>query len=552
MKTSDLFARLESAGARYPAHTFDFTLDITPMIEGLSPNADLFFYYANEEGNEGKYLTIQQLYTSRWCDDSFLLDHFDKLSEDEKLEILCLYTVPIHEFRHHLDFVLTPFGAYFYLSLAQEFLSFQNLSPFLLQNQKIIPKGVIKSLDVHLETLGQTIPSEWHDEWIIFKRKVLEFEACADFRGIEPELSSVTRDVNGQTIRAHLLGFEFEMVTINDLECSFSPKHRPSWYMRAATLLEGRAILESLLWIMDTLEGYPHLGRVLANYISTLYPADGNYDYRFMLDLAAGWIGCESIEKCLESEDLKILRKVFYVIDVAAWFALHGALKVKDGQTYHEDCFMRLIYALHELEIAYYNGSQFDPFDLLLQIEQSEPARQIGLFPIEQGLKTTLEVLTETGRGIINEIWQAEIREHFQYIFSQLETALRHRQGSTYATPLGAPFYGNAILYIDKSLQFIGEEYTPGELVKEWFHFRNRSIFTPDTVLHVRKPLRALFGLAELVVVCDCGTVISTPVPKWKWRDHHRVVCPNCKRVNRIEPGKIRPHYVRERNDLEE
>src|SRR5437867_12583483 len=48
---------------------------------------------------------------------------------------LCLYTVPIHEFRHHGDLVLTPAGAQFYLGLAAEHSNFSSYLPFSCSNR---------------------------------------------------------------------------------------------------------------------------------------------------------------------------------------------------------------------------------------------------------------------------------------------------------------------------------------------------------------------------------------------------------------------------------
>ena len=107
--TSDLFAILEAGGARYSAHTFDFAIDLKAIIKRLSPMARMFFLFGNEE--KGENLVVEQIYLPRWVEDPDLLQQFTRLTSDEKLEVLCLFTAPIHEARHHFDMVLTPFGA---------------------------------------------------------------------------------------------------------------------------------------------------------------------------------------------------------------------------------------------------------------------------------------------------------------------------------------------------------------------------------------------------------------------------------------------------------
>jgi hypothetical protein len=533
MSTSDLFSILEAGGARYSAHTFDFSIDLNAILERLSPFARFFFVYGNEE--KGKQLEIEQIYLPRWSEDPALLEQFEKLTNDQQLEVLCLFTAPIHESRHHFDMVLTPFGARFYFTLAQEYLDFQLFSPCLLQNQELIQPGPLVELHERLSKTERTIPAEWKERWDAVSRQILTFGACIDFRGIHPSVKSIARD---PTDTHRFLGMEMERVAINGLAVSFSPKTRPDWYMRASALLEGRAVIASLSWMIWNLEGYEELGPLLSRYVSTLYPPDENYDYRFLLDIAAAWMGCSTVEDAFQKFDFTTIRNILFMVDSAAWFGLHAPIKVRDGQVMNENLFFRFIYALQEMEKAYDRGYDGSPLDLLSEIEVLERAKTWNLFTFDQAITNSVNFLRQALENTLPQIWQTEIKEHFREIFHQLEVALsiRLKEGG-YVTPLAAAYRGNLLLYLEKEYRFLTKPYSPKAWVKDWFEFRNESFFTADSVSRRRRRLAGQFGLAEVVISCECGVMISAAVPKW--RTHHSIECGRCKKVIKLGQGDL-------------
>jgi hypothetical protein len=540
----EFLARLEALGAKYPAHTFDFTLDVGGLVTEFSPATRFFFSLANK--GKGRALELAQIYLPRWPDDPDLLTQFNRLKEDEKLEALCLYTIPIHEIRHHADMVLTPFGVGFYLGLAAEYLGFQKFSPFLLQNQDFIQAGALRDLDARLETLGQqAIPQEWSSAWKAFKQQTLKFEACTDFRGMEPVTNGVVRDP-GHVMK--VLGLEFEKVVIHGVASSFARKGRERWFMRASTILEGRAVIASLQWILWNLEGHPKVGDYLARYVRALYPAEGHHDYRCLLDLAAAWMGHQNIEDAFEKIEPGIISNILFMVDSAAWFALQAAIKVKAGGQLQENLFLRFLYALQEMELAYDRGYGGSPLELLPKIEALPRAKDLGFYPLADGVASTLEFLRTARAQLLNKIWNVEVRGHFDHIFGQLERALSLRLRQGYVTPLAAADRGCPMLYIDQDHRFLLEPHQPGRWVAEWFRFRNESIFTPDSRARKQKHLAGQFGLAEVSIQCSCGVLIAAAVPKW--REEHRIPCGRCQKVHELRSQDLR--FIAIPEELEE
>jgi hypothetical protein len=529
---SELLERLDELGARFAPHAYDFTLDLGPMLAASSPGARSFFAYANEE--KGPAITLDRLYEPAWRDDPTLLRRFSRLDLEEQVEVLTLYSVPIHENRHHVDFSMTTFGAEFYLLLASEYLTFQQLSPYLLQNQEVIPRGPLRRLESHLDALGRTIPQEWQPRWAEFEGGLRSFEAGYDFRGVNPETNRArTRESDG---RVHVLGRHFVPVTVNDLVWSLAPVDRTGWYMRASTLHETRAVSASLLWILAALEGEPSLGGALTAYVACHYGPDAPYDYRFTLDMAACWLGAATFEDLLEAEAWEALRSVLYLLSVAGWFALNGAVKrTPEGQLVRNNPFLRFVFALQELDLAYRDGAKVPAVELLRDFDRQQRAQGLGFLPVEQALVNALRELDAAANSTVPQIWHRGVRKHFAHVFDVVTRALRQRLDEGYMSALAAPADGNPIPWLGGPNEFLIEQYEPDRWVGEWFAFRNRSLFTPAGIW-TRDRLREQFGLVELAIPCDCGAMISAPVPRW--REHHAVHC-HCGRIHRVSAGDV-------------
>src|SRR5262249_44265356 len=256
------------------------------------------------------------------------------------------------------------------------------------------------------------------------------------------------------------LGFEFQEVVINGVAASFMLVGRANWFMRFATLLEGRAVIACLQWMLWNFEGHPQLGRILLRYVTALYPPEGNYDYRCLLDISAAWLGCKSLETAFE-KDPKLVRNALYNVDAAAWFALQAATKQKKDAFTHENVFLRFVYALEGMQVAYATGYRGSPMALLAKLDLGEGARVFGFLPLQHGVCSTIRQLAQARDELLPLIWNREVRDHFGYIFGELQTALGLRFEQGYDAPLAASYKGCSLLYIDEAHQFLLKPYNP-------------------------------------------------------------------------------------------
>jgi hypothetical protein len=134
---SDFHKVLERLGAAtYSPHRFDFAIDVNPLVDALSPTASAFFFEetANRQANGG--ISPERLYERRWQDDPEILSEFLELDETAQVEALTLYTVPLHESRHHIDFLTTPFGVRFYSLLRRNIWRSRRAPPSCWRTRK--------------------------------------------------------------------------------------------------------------------------------------------------------------------------------------------------------------------------------------------------------------------------------------------------------------------------------------------------------------------------------------------------------------------------------
>jgi hypothetical protein len=512
----------------YRPHQFDWTLDVNPLIGELSRSARIFFVVAND--GKGSELAVTDLYDPAWPDDPDVVRHFEQLAPESQLEVLTVYTVPLHETRHHLDVAATPFGARFFIGLALEYAQFQRLSPYLLQNQELVPRGGLNRLDAHLDALGVAIPDEWRPAWDRFARTLLSFEATNDFRGVDPAfVASRVADLGGEPLR--MLGLEFRPLDVAG-SLTLSPLDRPAWFMRSSTLLEGRAVIESLRWIISSLRGSSALRPALRTYVSGNFGLDSAYDYRCLLDLAAAWLKRPGIEACCESADLAQLDWVLHCLELAAWFGLHAPIRERNGAFSTESMFIRFAYAVQEMAVEYSRAEPREPLDLLRDIEVAERAQALHIASLAESLSGTRAAI-DAARRDVSGLWQAGMRRHFDLVLDTVDDALGRREETGYASPLSSPPDGNPFAWFDPADGPLFNAYEPSPWVDAWFDFRNGAVFRPDTLRRVRKQLAEQFGLSELVFVCECGVLISAAVPRWAAR--HAVTCGVCGRTRTLD-----------------
>ena len=207
---------------------------------------------------------------------------------------------------------------------------------------------------------------------------------------------------------------------------SYSVDNRPYWYMRSSTLLEGRAVVQSLLWIIDSVGVEDQRANdIIREYLRVNYgPGTPTTTSSCSISLLRG-SEIRISKPMLSARSTVIVRGILHNVDNAVWFAsrLASIRPVK-------------VYAPKICSHGSSSGSRHfekdpipegPPYAVLEAAETSEDARASGLIPTMEALGSSLFVLEETQKRL-GKIWQRQMSAHFSTVFSVLSAELQRRQ----------------------------------------------------------------------------------------------------------------------------
>ena len=432
----------------------------------------------------------------------------------------------------HSSNCCTPFGARFFGLLAQEYESFEQCSSFLLDNQEKITPGALRGFTERLKVAEGFIPQAWHAHWEKFTEASFWLQATDDVRSDGPDSS--TTPVPGPPL---VLGrLEFQPVTLFDGTApSYTLSGQPHWYMRTITLMEGRAVVESMMWIMDSL-GPEHGPRLAEAYLQANY-GNALYDYRFLPDVAANLCGAPTVADAFRQYGRRFATPL-WLVDHAAWYALHaGMRKGEQGSPPFrlDTMFFRFFFAVD----AFVRDARLDvtPEKTLLDAAHTDLARDAGIVPMADTLTTTL-TFVEAVEKRVADISNDEMRNHLLDKLYLIRENLKRRIDAGYAFPAAAPNHGNCLAELDKETsQALFYTRQPGQWVADWFEFRTKCLFTPTLATLTLRHLRRQFGLSTVLVNCDCGALVSYVAPLR--RRGYRFSCPGCGRAHDLESSEM-------------
>lgn len=221
--------------------------------------------------------------------------------------------------------VTTPFGVYFHVLATDEFRRFQNIAMDIVRKPDepdSAGPGRLVSPDKWLHDNSIELGDTSGKHWNVLLRQMRLLEAWGDFNQVKPATVEEAPDD-----KLPLMGGWVRPVLVNGFLKSYtedSPANMSSgrWYVTPATILEGRAVLASLLWGTRQLRGHPSAGSVLSRWFRETYPATGNQDYRFIADLVASFNKHPDIESYLGAkagaENFETRLRIF---GLATWVA---------------------------------------------------------------------------------------------------------------------------------------------------------------------------------------------------------------------------------------
>ena len=155
----------ENAAARYEVHSMSLQVDLPSFYEALLPDARAFV--DEVIGPDGDPFMLGSLYSRPWRERPSVIERFPPRSRRKGRGPLVFHGA-IYEYRHHLDMVTTPFGAYFHALATDEYRRFQNIAAHIvrkLDEPDSAGPGRLVSLDKWLRDnsveLGDTSGKHW-------------------------------------------------------------------------------------------------------------------------------------------------------------------------------------------------------------------------------------------------------------------------------------------------------------------------------------------------------------------------------------------------------
>ena len=402
--------------------------------------------------------------------------------------------VPIYEYRHHLDMVTTPFGAYFHILATDEFRRFQNIAWHIvrkLREPDSTGPGRLVSLDKWLHNNSIELDKTADKHWKVLLRHMRLLEAWGDFNQAKPAMVEAAL---GEFDKLPLMGVWVKQVRVNGFLGSYT-KEGPTalgtgrWNITPATILEGRAVRP------------PFFGELMSSRATQLqgarYPAGsdrpilqlGNQDYRFIADLVASFNQLPDIESCLEANTSAENWEIYlWIFGLATWVALHTppppvpkktlrtAIRRSDGDA------RRCVTLKKSLRPA-----QFSKEDFTERFDSSERATDNNTHSVEKSLEQIS--IIEQVMTITHEITNEQVASHFRSVSGTILANLERRVGKGYDLPSAVPWDGNPMTRIGADEVSLLQPYEAPYWVREWFRLRRTTFFRPNRPLSRRVTL---------------------------------------------------------------
>ena len=387
----------------------------------LSPPTVAFFNWVKAILNsEDRYLTVADL-NCRWTDHDLLIRHYWRMDSERRAEALGVVSFFVHETTHHVDHFITPYGAAFHIASLKESLAFRTFATNLLE-----APGCLSNRPLILEPPMQC-SNHTHVAWSELGRFTTRLDAC--------QRTWMTRIEEGWGKDKRLFSLmnrTLEAVTVNNFLYTVRPPGT-STYLGPVAILEARAMMHSLCWILFTL-GYDHsaeeirpnprnqLKEELLLFMNTYYRREElKPEYRLVIDLFSGLWGQKCFEDLIRNMSIQYLFTVFILIDGLCWYALQSPPSECDVHEINKNPVARLLLAMIYFEgkvMAIPKSQKFrreSTAAMLTEMEESSYMEQHLLLPVAECLKVTLDEIQNCIRSGYDGL-DLVLRDHFDRV----------------------------------------------------------------------------------------------------------------------------------------
>jgi hypothetical protein len=468
MSLDELKQRLELAELK--PHTLVLEGALQQLLDALSPAAAQFLGLA-----WGERIEAVDLLASEPLADG-ILDFYRRLDRDARLEVMGLLSFFPHEMTHRVDLLTTPFGVGFHGRACLEFIGLQNDFGELYERLRCSPEHE------PLRDVERT-----SDAWSVNTGSDALKARARYFDSLRGAPRRFVQGGWGDDVPLQLFGWSLRKVMVHDEVASVELPDTPGLYLRPLTLLEGRAVAVSAQNLLIRLGADQFAASEVASYLDCFYGSRKERpDYVFLLDLYARLYGEPSFIPAIRERGPAWLHQALMVTVVTGWYALHAPpFRAHLGETAafaDASPVIRLIAVLRAVEQAAVRNAapMASGVDFLEAIDRSELAARLGLRPVEDVLRFSLDYIRSVRNNNRLQNAHEALREHFDLVLGAQERQMAKRVEEGYISFLGMPDDGDFVFGLSRESDasiLAGPNPNRAPEVDAWFCLRENLLF---------------------------------------------------------------------------
>jgi hypothetical protein len=403
-----------------------------------------------------------------------VLNAYEKLSPQARVELMVFETLLLHELTHRVDYTHSVHGgAYRALTIHQAY-SLLQLWPMLLAAHAFVNDVVSKWDPSEVKRAGTEAMEHWHT-LIVSDREVLEYFQVLPPHRLSPGWPPGSRDI----VRFNLpSGPPLEVATVqftdgtNDATVLLSSERHPGHYLRPAAVVEGRALCHGIRHLALRFRERPLLGlQEISSYLEWAAPPSLAPDYRFILDVVARYFGAPDLATLIINSHRKgrldLIDMVAAHAATLSWVAMGGL-----------DIGQRLLFCIALYPDCYMDGREVvSPWVLAEQLEHAinDMAGTLGMR--WHGIEASLRDVTGYLRSVPRAPLLPGLEIHSDRMVREITGNLENRMGKGHTCAAGFPPDGNPIAAYQSRedvwdmLDLTNERWAMNG-VDSWFHAR--------------------------------------------------------------------------------
>jgi len=450
-----------------------FDLAQEKLWTSLSAASRSFCWAASGKKSPGQ-MSFNEAFGRVWTNDPATLSAFASLTDESKAEALAFFTLLVHEYTHHFDFLITPFGVNYHGKWFREYRAFQRFAPLLLQ-QPSFPDG---------RFIDYTPPTSASEEFREAFKEVHDISATLEALGdggMTPRAENMALGWYENTKPAIILGQSLQRITVRGFLFTYGVPDEPNWYLRPSTLLETRAIVHCLSWILRLFGQDERAREPMQIYLKAFYSrAAIAPDYRFLLDLlASAWE--TDFHNFLGNAHIELVRQFLMLLDAACWYALQAPPPMPDASAVRSSPILRFVHAITFFVESFRDRRPFaSAVDAMIAMDRDPKRTAYELTDIDAILRYCVQFVEILQNLNHTEIIDPEVRKHFAHILRVQHNQLSSRVPKGYVSFIGIPEEGNPLLGLRTQQEvddLAPDAYTSGSQIRDWFAFRNGLLY---------------------------------------------------------------------------